>query len=72
MTLPTLTKTEFFGGPKDGDRETVAAPERGLAYAAHDPAEVHVYVGSKQRLDYMGLIDRSLVTVVLPLEVGRR
>lgn len=74
MSLPTLIKSEFFGGPKDGDKEAVAQPERGLAFDAHDPGEVHVYVGTKTRMDYMGIIDRALVvsTAVLPLEIGKR
>lgn len=74
MTLPTLIKTEFFGGPKDGDKQPVAQRERGVAYEARDPAEVHVYVYDKDKdhMQYMGLFDRTLVGVVLPLKVGDR
>ena len=74
MTLPTLIKTEFFGGPKDGDKHPVAQRERGVAYEARDPAECHVYLYNRERdrMDYMGLFERTLVSIVLPLKVGER
>ena len=74
MSLPTLIKTEFWGGPKDGDKQPVAQRERGVAYEARDPNEVHVYVYDRERarMQYMGLFERSLVGVVLPLKIGDR
>ena len=74
MALPTLIKTEFWAGPKDGDKEALAQRERGVAYEARDPSEVHVYVYDRERdrMQYMGLFERSLVGVVHKLEVGKR
>lgn len=71
---PTVMKSEFWGGPKDGDR--AAVPDRNvlLAYTSlRDDSEVHVYGYSAARgvFEYVGLMSRAAWTgVVFKLQVG--
>jgi hypothetical protein len=62
MTAPTLIKTEFWGGPCDGDkRRVVPNRDRLSCFDTRDDATIHVYAYSteRRRMEYVGLAERS-------------
>ena len=70
---PTVIKSEFWGGPKDGDRLAVSDRNKPLGYDARDWSEVHVYGFSPERarFEYVGLMARSAWNApVYELRVG--
>lgn len=65
------TKSEFYAGPKDGDKR-VADRTKVLAFSAADPEQVHVYTWSQTRngFAYDGTHPRGMFSRVEPLSVG--
>jgi hypothetical protein len=70
---PTVLKSEFWAGPKDGDRLAVPDRNKPLGYKARDFADVHVYGFSAERtrFEYVGLMSRAAWNApVFDLQIG--
>lgn len=73
MTYPTLIKTEWVEGPKDGDRSSWERPNPAFFDSALWSDEVHMYAWAPSRnaMIYLGLVPRHAATTrVQPLLVG--
>jgi hypothetical protein len=75
-TMPAIIKTEFYGGPKDGDKEVVQNKLSPRYYDSRAGDSVHTYcfTADNNRMDYFGLVplDTAPRGTVLPLVVGQR
>ena len=66
-----MAKTEFFGGPKDGDRVTLRGQSSPLRYyQSASPVYAHAYELTSGRMEYRDLVYRDSVQGVQPLTVG--